>query len=167
MTAEFLGDLGGAQSPPAQRDDAGAEYPVAGGMAASGEYVDLALPFGIFWRASVKQFRHVLFTFPFGGWAASSCIPSLRNGALGARSERSGVSLPGGSIPALPGKEVNSVEDEHRKQITLIEAAEYLSLTPGQILDMVERGVIKADRFAGAVHIPREEVERIERETAP
>jgi excisionase family DNA binding protein len=67
----------------------------------------------------------------------------------------------------LPGKEVNSVEDEHRKQITLIEAAEYLGLTPGQILDMVERGVIKADRFAGAVHIPREEVERIERETAP
>jgi hypothetical protein len=64
MTAEFLSDLGGAQSPPAQRDDAGAEYPVAGGMAASGEFVDLALLFGIFWRASVKHFRHVLFSFP-------------------------------------------------------------------------------------------------------
>jgi hypothetical protein len=32
---------------------------------------------------------------------------------------------------------------------------------------MVDRGVLKADKFAGAVHIPREEVERIERETAP
>jgi hypothetical protein len=27
--------------------------------------------------------------------------------------------------------------------------------------------VLKADKFAGAVHIPREEVERIERESAP
>jgi hypothetical protein len=35
------------------------------------------------------------------------------------------------------------------------------------VQDMVERGVLKADKFAGAVHIPREEVERIERETAP
>ena len=59
------------------------------------------------------------------------------------------------------------MEDEHRKQLTLGEVAEYLGLTRGQIQDMVERGVIKADRFAGAVHIPREEVERIERETAP
>jgi hypothetical protein len=33
-------------------------------MAASGEFVDLALLFGIFWRASVKQFRHVHFSFP-------------------------------------------------------------------------------------------------------
>jgi hypothetical protein len=31
----------------------------------------------------------------------------------------------------------------------------------------VGRGALKADKFAGAVHIPREEVERIERETAP
>jgi excisionase family DNA binding protein len=59
------------------------------------------------------------------------------------------------------------VEDERRKQITVVEAAEYLGLSRGQVLDMVERGVLKADRFAGAVHIPREEVERIERETAP
>ena len=59
------------------------------------------------------------------------------------------------------------VEDERRKQITVWEAAEYLGLTPERVLDMVERGVLKADRFAGAVHIPREEVERIERETAP
>jgi excisionase family DNA binding protein len=65
------------------------------------------------------------------------------------------------------GKEVGSVEDEHRTQFTVVEAAEYLGLTRGQIQDMVERGVLKADRFAGAIHIPREEVERIERETAP
>jgi excisionase family DNA binding protein len=59
------------------------------------------------------------------------------------------------------------VEDEHRKQLTVVEAAEYLGLTRGQVQDMVERGVLKAEKFAGAIHIPREEVERIERETAP
>ena len=59
------------------------------------------------------------------------------------------------------------MEDEHRKQLTIVEAAEYLGLTRGQIQDMVERGVLRADKFAGAIHIPREEVERIERETAP
>ena len=59
------------------------------------------------------------------------------------------------------------MEDKKRKKVTLAEAAEYLGLTPGKVQDMVERGVLKADRFAGAVHIPREEVERIERETAP
>ena len=69
--------------------------------------------------------------------------------------------------PTLPGKEVNWMEDEKRKKVTLAEAAEYLGLTPGKVQDMVERGVLKADKFAGAVHIPREEVERIERETAP
>jgi excisionase family DNA binding protein len=67
----------------------------------------------------------------------------------------------------LPGKEVSTVEDKKRKKVTLWEAAEYLDLTPGKVQDMVERGVLKADKFAGAVHIPREEVERIERETAP
>ena len=66
-----------------------------------------------------------------------------------------------------PGEEVGRVEDEHRKQLTVVEAAEYLGLTRGQVEDMVERGVIEADKFAGAIHIPREEVERIERETAP
>ena len=74
-----------------------------------------------------------------------------------------GVSRP----PSLPGKEDSRVEDEKRKKVTVWEAAEYLGLTPGKVLDMVERGVLKADKFAGAVHIPREEVERIERETAP
>ena len=59
------------------------------------------------------------------------------------------------------------MEDESRKTVTVVEAAEYLGLTRGQVKDMVERGVLKADKFAGAVHIPREEVERIERETAP
>ncbi len=59
------------------------------------------------------------------------------------------------------------MEDKKRKKVTLAEAAEYLDLTPGKVQDMVERGVLKADKFAGAIHIPREEVERIERETAP
>jgi excisionase family DNA binding protein len=59
------------------------------------------------------------------------------------------------------------VEDENRKKVTVVEAAEYLGLTRGQIQAMVERGVLKADKFAGAIHIPREEVERIERESAP
>ena len=59
------------------------------------------------------------------------------------------------------------MQDDHRKQLTVVEAAEYLGLTRGQIQDMVERGVLAADKFAGAVHIPREEIERIERETAP
>lgn len=59
------------------------------------------------------------------------------------------------------------MEDEHRKQLTVVEAAEYLGLTRGQVQDLVERGVLKADKFAGAIHIPREEIERIERETAP
>ena len=59
------------------------------------------------------------------------------------------------------------MEDKKRKKVTLAEAAEYLGLTPGKVQDMVERGVLKADKFAGAVHIPREDVERIERETAP
>ena len=59
------------------------------------------------------------------------------------------------------------MEDENRKKITITEAAEYLGLTRTTVQDMVERGVLKADKFAGAIHIPREEVERIERETAP
>jgi excisionase family DNA binding protein len=67
----------------------------------------------------------------------------------------------------LEGKEVGRVEDKKRKKVTLWEAAEYLDLTPDKVQDMVERGVIEADKFAGAIHIPREEVERIERETAP
>ena len=69
--------------------------------------------------------------------------------------------------PSLPGKEVSRIEDKKRKKVTLWEAAEYLDLTPGEVQDMVERGVLEADKFAGAIHIPREEVERIERETAP
>jgi excisionase family DNA binding protein len=68
---------------------------------------------------------------------------------------------------SLPGGEVNRVEDKNRMKVTISEAAEYLGLTPTTVQDMVERGVLKADKFAGAVHIPREEVERIERETAP
>jgi excisionase family DNA binding protein len=68
---------------------------------------------------------------------------------------------------SLPSGEVNRVEDKNRMKVTIWEAAEYLGLTPTTVQDMVERGVLKADKFAGAIHIPREEVERIERETAP
>jgi predicted HTH domain antitoxin len=67
----------------------------------------------------------------------------------------------------LPGKEVGRIEDKKRKKVSLWEAAEYLDLTPGEVQDMVEREVLKADKFAGAIHIAREEVELIERETAP
>jgi excisionase family DNA binding protein len=66
-----------------------------------------------------------------------------------------------------PNREVTRVEDKNRNKITVAEAAEYLGLTRTTVQQMVERGVLKADRFAGAIHIPREEVERIERETAP
>ena len=59
------------------------------------------------------------------------------------------------------------MEDKNRKNVTVAEAAEYLGLTRSRVQEMVDRGVLKADEFAGAVHIPREEVERIERETAP
>ena len=59
------------------------------------------------------------------------------------------------------------MEDKNRNKITVTEAAEYLGVTRTAVQQMVERGVLKADRFAGAIHIPREEVERIERETAP
>jgi hypothetical protein len=43
MTAEFLGYLGGAQTLPAQRDDADAEDPASGSVAASGEFAYLSL----------------------------------------------------------------------------------------------------------------------------
>jgi len=52
--------------------------------------------------------------------------------------------------PSLEGKEVSRVEDEKRKKVTLWEAAEYLGLTPGDVQDMVERGVLEADKFAPA-----------------
>jgi excisionase family DNA binding protein len=59
------------------------------------------------------------------------------------------------------------MEDEDRKKVPVMEAAEYLGLSRTTVQEMVDRGVLKAERFAGAVHIPCEEVERIERETAP
>ena len=59
------------------------------------------------------------------------------------------------------------MEDKNRKKVTITEAAEYVGLTPTTVQDMVQRGVLRADKFAGALHIPREEVERIDRETAP
>ena len=57
--------------------------------------------------------------------------------------------------------------DEKRKHFTVVEAAEYLGLSRTTVQEMVDRGVLKADKFAGAVHIPYEEVLRLERETAP
>ena len=68
--------------------------------------------------------------------------------------------------PVFAGKEVSRVEDKKRKKVTLWEAAEYLDLTPGDVQDMIERGVLEADKFAGAIHIPREEVERRDGERA-
>ena len=68
---------------------------------------------------------------------------------------------------SFPGGKVNRVEDKNRMKVTVMEAAEYLGLTPTTVQEMVERGVLEADKFAGAIHIPREEVERIEHETAP
>ena len=59
------------------------------------------------------------------------------------------------------------MEDKDRKNLTVVEVAEYLGITRSTVQEMVDRGGLKADKFAGAVHIPREEVERIERETAP
>jgi excisionase family DNA binding protein len=59
------------------------------------------------------------------------------------------------------------MEDKRRKKVTVVEAAEYLGLSRTKVQEMVDRGILKAERFAGAVHIPREEVERIERDTAP
>jgi excisionase family DNA binding protein len=61
------------------------------------------------------------------------------------------------------------MEDKRRKTVTVVEAAEHLGLSRTKVQEMVDRGIIKADKrgYAGAVHIPREEVERIERETAP
>ena len=89
-------------------------------------------------------------------WQEPYRVPSGSGILWGARPQ----SLPGGEVAKL-------VEDKDRKNITVVEAAEYLGLSRTRVQEMVNRGVLKADKFAGAVHIPREEVERIERETAP
>ena len=83
------------------------------------------------------------------------------------RKRQAGVSFGVSRLQSLPGEEVNRMEDKNRMKVTIWEAAEYLGLTPTTVQEMVERGVLKAEKFAGAIHIPREEVERIERETAP
>jgi excisionase family DNA binding protein len=59
------------------------------------------------------------------------------------------------------------MEDKDRKNFTVVEVAEYLGITRSTVQEMVDREELKAHKFAGAVHIPREEVERLERETAP
>jgi hypothetical protein len=48
MTAEFFGDPGGAQSLPTQGDDTGSEDPVAGSVAAAGEFADFSFFFDVF-----------------------------------------------------------------------------------------------------------------------
>jgi excisionase family DNA binding protein len=40
------------------------------------------------------------------------------------------------------------VEDKNRMKLTIWEAAEYLGLTPTTVQEMVQRGVLKADKFA-------------------
>src|SRR5215212_4422111 len=90
------------------------------------------------------------------GTSWKSTVASQAGYALGYEGQRS-----------LPNREVTRMEDKNRNKITVAEAAEYLGVTRTTVQQMVERGVLKADRFAGAIHIPREEVERIERETAP
>jgi excisionase family DNA binding protein len=52
----------------------------------------------------------------------------------------------------LPGGEVNRVENKNRMKVTIWEAAEYLGLTPTTVQQMVERGELKAEKFAGAIH---------------
>ncbi len=59
------------------------------------------------------------------------------------------------------------MEDEKRKHFTVVEAAEYLGLSRTTVQERVDSGVLKANKFAGAIHIPREEMECLERETAP
>ena len=90
-------------------------------------------------------------------------LPRLLRTAWGA--------LIGDRVPSLEvsvAREVaKPLEDSDRKNVTVSEAAEYLGLSRTTVQEMVDRGQIRADRFAGAIHIPREEVERVERETAP
>ena len=59
------------------------------------------------------------------------------------------------------------MEDKDRKNFTVVEVAEYLGITRSTVQQMVDREELKADKFAGAIRVPREEVERLERETAP
>lgn len=59
------------------------------------------------------------------------------------------------------------MEDEDRKNFTVVEVAEYLGITRSTVQKMVDREELKADKFAGSIRVPREEVERLERETAP
>ena len=54
MAAEFLGYFGGAQSQPTQRDDPGPQDPVSGSVAATSQFVNLLLFFGIFGLAGAK-----------------------------------------------------------------------------------------------------------------
>ena len=91
-------------------------------------------------------------------------MPSILDERTASRLEKGRVILLGISTSNAGG---NWVDDENRTKITVAEAAEYLGLSRERVLELVDEGIIEADKFAGAIHIPREEVERIERETAP
>jgi len=91
-------------------------------------------------------------------------LPSILDERIASRLEKGRVILLGISTSNAGG---NWVDDENRTKITVAEAAEYLGLSRERVLELVNEGIIEADKFAGAIHIPREEVERIERETAP
>jgi hypothetical protein len=66
----------------------------------------------------------------------------------------------------------SQVNPGRRLPATLVAPSSYATLLqarpqPFDSAEVVDRRVLKAEKFAGAVPIPREEVERIERETAP
>jgi hypothetical protein len=60
MAADFFGYLGCSKPLPAQGDDAGAQDPVAGGVAAAGQLTDLRHFCRVFGYAGVQKFRHGL-----------------------------------------------------------------------------------------------------------
>jgi len=63
MAAELFGYPGGPKSLPAQRDDAGAQDPVSGSVAATGQLTDLRPFRRVFGRAGAQKLWHVLFSF--------------------------------------------------------------------------------------------------------
>lgn len=55
--------------------------------------------------------------------------------------------------PVIAGREVR-VDDKDRGTVTVVQAVEYLGPSRTTVHEMVNRGLLKADRFAGAVRIP-------------
>jgi len=119
--------------------------------------------------------RQLLVPLDIGPYAPSiPKVSELRRKALPRTPVDEGERKGQGILMGYPGpslcrarRSLAGRKTKKRKKVTVVQAAEYLGLTPGRVQDMVERGVLEADRFAGAIHIPGEEVERIERESAP